>query len=123
MKSRKFWVIALILVFIGVVGLLLLKNREVVYEGEVDIVMNEQGFDKPEIKVKKGTKVNFVNKDTGARWPASDLHPSHGIFPEFDPERPIKSGETWSFTFEKTGEWGMHDHISPYFVGVITVVN
>lgn len=97
--------------------------RTKIYSGEVDIVMNESGFDKSEIVIKKGTKVNFVNRDNGARWPASDLHPSHGIFPDFDPQRPIRSGETWSFVFEKVGVWGMHDHLSPYYVGEIKVVD
>ena len=97
--------------------------RERIYVGEVDVIMNEKGFDKEEIVIKKGTRVNFINKDSGARWPASDLHPSHGIFPEFDPQRPLKSGEVWSFVFEKVGTWGMHDHISPYYTGEIKVID
>lgn len=93
-----------------------------VLAGEAVISMTDKGFDPNEIKIKKGTKVKFVNKDTGARWPASDLHPSHGIYPGLDPKRPIPAGESWEFIFDKVGEWGFHDHLSPYITGKIIVV-
>lgn len=93
-----------------------------VYEGEAVVEMTEDGFVPEHITVKKGTKVRFVNKDKYAHWPASDLHPSHTIYPEFDPKKPIKAEDQWSFTFERVGDWAMHDHIAPYMTGIITVV-
>lgn len=93
-----------------------------VQSGEVTIRMMEDGYEPSEITITKGTKVTFDNVDKYGHWPASDLHPTHTIYPEFDPKRVVKSGEKWSFEFDKKGEWGMHDHLSPYIVGKITVV-
>lgn len=94
-----------------------------VLAGEVVIEMYQDEYIPNEITIKRGTTVRFVNKDDGPRWPASDLHPSHGIYSEFDPEEPIPAGEEWSFTFNQEGEWTMHDHLAPYITGFITVVN
>lgn len=102
------------------------SNNEIlggeVQSGEVVIEMRQDGYTPDEITIEKGTTVRFVNKDDGPRWPASDLHPSHGIYPEFDPKEPVPVGEEWSFTFNKVGEWTMHDHLAPYISGYITVV-
>lgn len=91
--------------------------------GNVVIKMGADSYSPEQIKIKKGTTITFQNVDTSARWPASDLHPSHLIYPEFDPRRPIAAGESWQFTFEKVGEWGIHDHLSPYITGKIIVVD
>lgn len=90
--------------------------------GEVVISMTEDGYIPDTIQVTKGTKVRFKNNDKLFHWPASDLHPTHTLYPEFDPRKGIGPGEEWSFVFEKPGEWGMHDHLAPYIVGTIKVV-
>ena len=100
---------------IGSTGLVIDKD-------EVVISMQEGSYVPDEITIKRGTKVTFMNDDTGPRWPASDLHPSHGIYSAFDPRKPIKPEESWSFTFERVGEWGMHDHLAPYIKAEIVVV-
>lgn len=87
----------------------------------VTIDMRKNLFDPAKLTVKEGTRVCFANHDTEARWPASNIHPTHDIFPEFDPQRPVRSGDTWCFTFEKAGIWQMHDHLFPELVGTITV--
>jgi plastocyanin len=81
----------------------------------------DQGYEPNHLVVKKGDTVNFVNQTDGFFWPASNLHPSHLIYSEFDPKQPIAVGETWSFTFDQVGEWQFHDHLAPYFTGTITV--
>ena len=60
------------------------------------------------------TKSSFV-------WPASDLHPTHSLYSEFDPGEPFESGKAWAFTFDKPGQWGYHDHLKPNHRGVVTV--
>lgn len=98
------------------------KPTPITQSGEVTVEMTSEGFIPDEIKITKGTKVTFKNSDSFYHWPASDLHPSHSKYAEFDPRRTIEPGESWSFVFDKVGEWGMHDHISPYMIGKITVV-
>lgn len=111
-----------LLVLASAIGGYFFMTREAISSGEVRVGIKEDGFNPETIKIKKGTKVTFVNEDEVARWPASDLHPSHGIYPEFDPKTPVKPGESWSFTFDKVGEWEYHDHLSPYLIGKITVL-
>ncbi|MBP7114547.1 MAG: cupredoxin domain-containing protein [Candidatus Peribacteraceae bacterium] len=89
--------------------------------GSVTIRMPASGFDPETLTVKTGTKVCFVNEDPEARWPASNIHPTHEIYSEFDPATPVPSGETWCFTFDKPGIWQFHDHLYPEFTGRITV--
>jgi plastocyanin len=128
MTNKKGIITALTLVLTGtaVAGIFLFSGRGpkilLTQSGTVIIRMGEDSYIPNEIKVKVGTKVTFLNEINSARWPASDLHPSHGIFPEFDPKRPIPAGESWEFTFDKVGEWGIHDHLSPYITGKIIVV-
>lgn len=98
------------------------KNNPVSESKEGTLIrMVTEGFEPAELKIRKGEQITFINDDTSNRWPASNLHPTHGIYPEFDPQEPLAAGEHWSFTFEKTGLWRYHDHLNPLFRGVVHV--
>ena len=71
--------------------------------------------------IKQGDTIKFTNSSNKNMWPASDNHPSHTIYPEFDPDTGIAPGSSWSFTFTKTGSWDYHDHNKPGCTGTITV--
>lgn len=73
------------------------------------------------LTVKKGEEVTFINKDTDDHWPASNDHPTHQIYSEFDPKRPISPGSSWSFVFEHEGQWKFHDHLFPFIGGTVIV--
>lgn len=89
--------------------------------GAVVITLSKDGFSPDEISIKVGETVAFRSIAGDLYWPASNLHPSHLLYPEFDPQEPVQPNEVWSFTFENVGEWKYHDHLAPYFTGVITV--
>jgi plastocyanin len=89
--------------------------------GRVTIEMDETGFSSDAITIKKNTEVLFKNTGSQAHWPASNVHPTHGIYPEFDPQRPIPPGESWTFVFTKVGNWRMHDHLISRIAGTIVV--
>jgi plastocyanin len=91
------------------------------HQEEAAIVLTEDGFIPRDILISPGTKVTFTSTRENQFWPASNTHPSHGIFPDFDPKRPLESDESWSFTFDRVGNWGYHDHIRSYFTGIIYV--
>lgn len=93
--------------------------KEVV--GETIMVMDKDGYKPKEISIKLCTKVVFKNASDGPLWPASDIHPTHGIYPEFDPRQPVEAGAEWSFVFDKVGRWKYHDHLNPTIRGVIDV--
>jgi plastocyanin len=87
----------------------------------VTVNMTDTGFEPSTLVIKKGQIVEFVNTGKDFHWPASDLHPTHEIYSEFDSDKPVGPGETYSFQFEKIGKWNMHDHLHARFRGVITV--
>ena len=94
------------------------SNQE---RGDYVITLTPDGFTPSELTIARGETVTF-RTTTGKRfWPASNLHPSHLEYADFDPKAPIEPGDTWSFTFEQAGEWRMHDHLAPYYTGTITV--
>jgi plastocyanin len=90
---------------------------------EADIVVSrtDDGYEPKEITVSKGTVVVWVNESGEFHWPASNIHPTHGIYPEFDPRRPVAPGDSWGFVFDKAGEWRYHDHLRANSMGVVTV--
>lgn len=87
---------------------------------EVVVELLEGGYSPEEVTIKRGDVVKFVNKRKHYFWPASNLHPTHTIYPEFDPQEPVES--SWSFRFNKVGEWRYHDHLAPYFTGKVKVI-
>jgi hypothetical protein len=93
-----------------------------VYDGEVNIVLTETGYEPKDVIVRQGTKVIFSTTRGTSHWPASNLHPSHGIYPAFDPLKPVDKDKSWSFDFDRVGTWNFHDHLRSYFRGSITVV-
>lgn len=78
-------------------------------------------FSPADIAIKKGDTVKFVNNSSRDMWPASDNHPKHTIYPEFDANKDIAPGGNYSFTFTKIGAWGYHDHNKSNCGGTITV--
>lgn len=92
--------------------------------GETSVLtirLTANGFVPAESTIKAGETVTFVT-DLGKQfWPASNLHPTHLLYPEFDPKQPIAPNASWSFTFTKAGSWKFHDHLAPYYTGTINV--
>ncbi len=113
-------VVILLLVAVFFLILLLFYNSDT---GETyEVVLKEEGFYPKELTIKKGDTVTF-RTDRGERfWPASDLHPLHDIYSDFDPKKSIGSDLSWSFKFKKVGEWKYHDHLFPYYRGIVKVV-
>lgn len=89
---------------------------------EHEVTLTTEGFTPKNLQVKIGEKVRFTTTLHYPFWPASDLHPSHALYPEFDPEAPILPGGSWSFVFEKPGTWKYHDHLNPLHRGTVMVV-
>jgi plastocyanin len=97
----------------------------------VTIRMDKEGFTPTDITINKGDVVEFINAmsldcpESDARcsfWPASNLHPTHDEYPEFDPLKPLAPGESWSFKFNKVGKWDFHDHLKSRLRGTVTVI-
>lgn len=107
--------VIVVLVFYGYV-------TKVVSVEEVIVRYTDTGFIPAQITVHIGDSVIFENVSSKQMWPASNLHPSHLEYPEFDSQKPIAYGESWRFTFTKEGMWGYHDHLVSSQEAFITVI-
>ncbi|MBL7045939.1 MAG: cupredoxin domain-containing protein [Parcubacteria group bacterium] len=126
-------VIVIIIILFAWVGYILYKNQEklltsekkddttFVKEADVVVTMDEEGFNPSGIDIEVGQTVKWQNDGDTRYWPASNLHPTHEIYSEFDPHKPIGKGESWSFTFKEVGEWEYHNHLNPSTEGVVRV--
>lgn len=104
-------------------------------DSEAIITYDGQGFTPGTITVAAGAVVTFVNQSDSPMWPASAVHPTHTAYPGsgidkcgtdeediiFDSCRGLSAGESYSFVFEETGEWGYHNHLSPRDTGKVIV--
>lgn len=86
------------------------------------IEMTPDGFSPDPVTIDINSTIIFLNKDIEPRWPASNVHPTHELYPEFDPKRGINPGESWTFNLKNIGEWKYHDHIFPHKRGTIKVI-
>jgi plastocyanin len=100
-----------------------------------EVVYSNNGYSPTELIVKAGDTVVFKNQSSAGMWTASALHPSHTVYsgtslqahcPDasnvtFDECKSAQPGESWSFTFNKKGSWGYHNHVQAGHFGKIIV--
>lgn len=121
--NRKKAVVVIVLALFALLAAALYIARD---NGGSDLVvsMTEKGYSPSEVTARVGQTVTFVNETLDMDfWPASDPHPVHTDYQAFDSMAPIPPGQSWSFTFEQPGVWAMHDHLSPYLLGKVTVLD
>src|SRR3989344_536116 len=101
--------------------------------GKYIVNFTDSGYSPSELKIKVGDTVTFVNNSSNTVWTASAMHPSHIIYsgtslqqhcPDaensaFDECKSSQPGESWSFTFNKQGTWGYHNHMATKDFGKI----
>ncbi len=90
-------------------------------KGAVVVKMEDNAFSPATVTIEEGHTVAFVNVGQDDKWPASDPHPVHTLYPGLDAGRSIIPGGSWSFTFERRGRWTYHNHLSPDINGTIIV--
>lgn len=86
-----------------------------------DITYDGATFSPSSLSVKNGDVVIFKNKSKVEFRPASNPHPTHTDYSEFDAKQPIAAGKSYQFKFTKNGIWKFHDHLNPSAQGTITV--
>jgi len=93
------------------------------------IVLDDKGFSKDTVTIHQGDTVVWKIAGAKLHWPASNFHPTHTFYPEsggclgskLDACRGLRPGETYSFVFDKVGNWGMHDHNASGFTMMVKV--
>lgn len=89
---------------------------------ETIVTYNANGFSPNTVTVKKGGMVVFQNKTGKVASIASDDHPTHTKYPEFDQYKTEHRGQNeFRFTFDKVGTWGYHDHLNTNMTGTVIV--
>jgi plastocyanin len=90
--------------------------------GDADVVrMEADSFSPPTLTVQMGETVTLENASGDDKWPASDVHPTHEEYADFDAGRAVLDGESYEFTFHRPGRWGYHDHLKPEVTGTVVV--
>ncbi len=89
-------------------------------QGEVTVAMENIDFDRPRIVIDRGTTVTFVNRDAVAHFVNTDPHPSHNAVPELN-SLTLETGDTYTFTFDRAGEYGYHCSAHTSMIGKIVV--
>ena len=97
------------------------RGASVGNSGGATVEITAEGYAPTELTIRAGTVVTWVNRDALGHWPASDFHPTHTLYPEFDSREPIEPGRSWSFRFEQQGTWRWHDHLFSHLRGRIVV--
>ena len=97
------------------------KIKEKTQEHDTIIKYVDGKYTPKSVTISVGQTVTWVNEDEDYFWPASNIHPTHEIYPEFDPKKPLAPSTNWSFTFTKKGVWRFHDHWNPRATGVVIV--
>ncbi len=85
------------------------------------VEFTDDGFSPKRLDIEAGQQALFVNASSKSLWPASSIHPTHQIFPEFDSGAPVGADGVWAFTFDKPGFWRYHNHMAPEHSGLIVV--
>ena len=85
------------------------------------ITYDGKAFNPASITVKKGTAVTWTNNSDKSLHVASNPHPTHTGLSGFDALKEMKKGECYTYTFDKTGSFGYHNHLNTSAGGTVTV--
>lgn len=122
--------VVLVLVVVGVLALTTQKptpvpgtKKEQTRQQETALIrMSKDGFTPATINIKKGDVVTWTNDNDSPVHIASDPHPTNDILPGLDSEESLNKGDSYSYTFEKSGTFTYHDHLNPLkYTGTIVV--
>jgi len=100
-------------------------------EAAATVTYQDGSFRPQTVTIQQGQSVRFVNEGDGQMWVGSDQHPTHtqydgtsvnehceGGVSSFDQ---CTTGQTFTFTFDKSGEWGYHNHVNASAGGTVIV--
>ena len=95
---------------------------------------NGSAFSPDTVTIAKGGTVTFTDTAGATMWVASGMHPAHSGYDSTTlsahcaagyagaaPFDQCEAGASYSFTFDKVGSWGYHDHKNSSAFGKIIV--
>jgi plastocyanin len=87
---------------------------------ETVITYSDSSFSPNKVTVHSGDKVTIKNTSSHGMQFDSDPHPVHTNNPELNVGE-VDGGEQMSFTVDKKGTYGYHNHLNPAQTGTIVV--
>lgn len=90
-------------------------SQRLITDNTISVSIQNLNFMPQEIIIRKGTKVIWINGDNISHQIISDDE-------ELFKSDALSTGNTFSFTFDKTGEFSYHCKIHPSMTGKIDVV-
>ena len=97
------------------------------------VTFDGSSFSPSTVTIAKGGTITFTDT-AGTMWVASNVHPVHSDYDGttrsqhcaagYSGPKPFDEcapGSSFSFTFDKTGTFGYHDHLNPGSTGTIVV--
>ncbi len=122
---KHYWPVRSVWVVLSIIGcsaaLFLFYTRQKKADPPI-VWYTARGFSPRTVTVPVGTTVTFRSAGP-AFWPASNFHPLHVIYPQFDAKTIITSGESYSFTFARVGKWRFHNHLRAADIGTVVVTD
>lgn len=85
------------------------------FAAEQQVVIDQHMFMPATLTIHPGDKVTWINKDTDPHTVTSDDHGK-----TFN-SNVLDAGQSWSFTFSKTGTFGYYCTVHPYMQGTVVV--
>ncbi len=96
------------------------QNTNVNEQNGTTITYSNDGFSPTTLTVKAGSTITVKNTSSRTLQFASDPHPAHTDNSELNVGS-ISTGESKSFTINKTGNFSFHNHLNPSEKGTIAV--
>ncbi|MBI4050071.1 MAG: hypothetical protein HY398_01335 [Candidatus Doudnabacteria bacterium] len=90
-------------------------------EATVYVDYTDAGFSPAVIRIDVDDAVVFTNGSAHPMWVASDPHPVHSAYPQFNAKKGYAPGESYVFPFRQAGSWTYHNHLQPADTGKVVV--
>lgn len=95
----------------------------------------DSGFEPSSVEISQGETVAWIDLSSNPMWVGVNRHPSHTNYDDSSTREHCENrepasdsvfdqcsvGEVFSFTFEKEGDWGYHNHRAPGDEGSVMV--
>lgn len=98
--------------------------------GDNVVQYSSSGFSPETMRIERGETVTWQSSGS-SMWVAVDQHPTHAQYDGTSLQEHCNNGgdvfdqcgtgNTYSFTFEKTGEWNYHNHRQAGHTGTVIV--
>ena len=92
-------------------------------EFDYEVVYSATGYSPNLLEVPVGSWVAFKNTTEIPMWTASDPHPVHTDFSEFDAQKEFSKNQSYVFQFNRPGTFSYHNHDKSIDRGIIRVTD